>query len=499
MKNKIGLFILALGLMQVSCDDYLDVNDGPNNPTGETVPANLVLTGAQTRTYSIQAGNMNRLGNAFMNTWGPNINSFTGGFAEEFSLAISNTFYDDIWDNIYLRTYAYQTIIDAEGTEFNNHKAIAKIMKTHYMQYIVDLYGDAPYTEAHNGGNNLTPAYDDDQVIYRDFITQLDEAIAMINANEGTAVGSEDVIFNGNMSGWVKFANTLKLRILLREATLAETNSDSDTYLSTQFNLLNTTGAEFIGYGEDVTINPGYSNGEAAQQNPFFGTYGEDVDGNNTTSNNFIRASEYAVQFLSGAINGVADNRLTTLYSANSSGNYVGIEQGSEDNGGVDLSPLGSGLLIDSSQDGYIMTASEALLLQSEAVERGYLTGSMTAKQLFESAITSSFDILGAGSAAGYISNANSVPGLGWDASANKIEAIMTQKWIALNGSHAIESWIEYTRTGYPVVPLPTSAQFSDKPNRLMYPNSELVGNSANVPAQTQADAFSTKVFWDAN
>ena len=75
----------------------------------------------------------------------------------------------------------------------------------------------------------------------------------------------------------------------------------------------------------------------------------------------------------------------------------------------------------------------------------------------------------------------------------------MNQKCVATNGTNAIESLIEYTRTGYPVVPLPTSAKFPDKPNRLMYPNSELAGNSSNVPPLSQAEAFSTTIFWDVN
>lgn len=485
MKNKILILALALGLVQMSCSDYLDVNDSKNNPTGEIVPANLVLAGALETIYPTQGVTMNRLGNAFMNTWGPNVNSFTGGFADEFSLAIDNTFYSGIWSGLYLGIYPFQAIIDSEGTEFNNHKAIAMIMKTFYMQYIVDLYGDVPYTEAFQRGDNLTPKYDDDLTIYRDFIVQLNAAIALIDSNTGSQVGNEDIIFNGAMSSWRSFANTLKVRILLREATLAETNSDSDAYLTTQFDLID--GATF--FTDNVTINPGYSNGATNQQNPFFGTYGEDINGSVTTNNNFVRASEYAVQFLQGATTGVADNRLTTIYRTNSAGNYVGIRQGETDSDDP-LSGLGSGLLVDSSQDGYIMTSAEAFFLLAEAYERGYLTGDPATA--YNNGIQASFDLLGSTNAPAYYGN----PSISYAASTNKIESIMTQKWIAVNGINAIESWIDYTRTGFPIVPLPTSAQFSDKPNRLMYPNSEFSGNAANVPAQTQADAFNTNVFW---
>lgn len=469
----------------MSCSDYLDVNDSNNNPTGDLVPANLILAGAMETIYPTQSNTMNRLGNAFMNTWGPNVNSFTGGFADEFSLAIDNTFYSGIWSGLYLGIYPFQAIIDTDGDQFNNHKAIAMVMKTFYMQYIVDLYGDVPYSEAFKAGDNLTPKYDDDQAIYRDLIVQLNNAIALIDSNSGTPVGAEDIVFSGSMSSWRSFANTLKLRILIREATLAESNSDSQTYLNDQFALI--AGETF--FTGNVIINPGYNNGAANQQNPFFGTYGEDTNGSATTTNNFIRGSEYAIQFLQGASTGVADNRLSAIYRPNSAGNFVGIRQG-ETTAATPLSGLGNGLLIGSSQDGYLMTSAEAFFLLAEAYERGYLVGDPGTA--YNDGIAASFDLLNTSGAAAY----SSQPSISYAASTNKIESIMTQKWIAVNGINAIESWIDYTRTGFPIVPLPTSAQFPDKPNRLMYPSSELSGNAANVPTQTQADAFNTNIFW---
>ena len=89
-------------------------------------------------------------------------------------------------------------------------------MKSFYFQYLVDLYGDVPYFQAHQGANNVNPTYDDDQAIYRDLIVQLDSAIDMIDDAPATtvAVGSEDVMLAGDMEAWKKFANTLKLRIL---------------------------------------------------------------------------------------------------------------------------------------------------------------------------------------------------------------------------------------------------------------------------------------------
>lgn len=499
MKNIFKyLTVLVIALGMTSCSDYLDINDPVNNPSASTVTPDLILPGAMTRTYSAQGVTMNRLGNVFMNNWSANVNSFTGGFNEEYQLILTSNFYSAIWDNTYIRTNNFDLIIDSEFPNYENHKAIAKIMKSFYMQYIVDLYGDCPYSQAFDLANS-TPAYDSDSAIYPALINEIDEAISLINNNgvSTIAVGQEDVIFGGDMSQWIRFANTLKLRILMRQATLAESNGEAASYLNEQFAILD---QNFL--TSSARVNPGYSNNDGAQ-NPFYATHGFDTAGNMTTTNRFIRCSLYAQEFLDGTLTGVVDNRITSIYApipgASTPTGVVGVDQGIDSGDPAipeDISGLGTGLIISSEQDGYIMLAAESYFLQAEAVFRGYMSGD--AKALFEAGIMSSFAHYGLDGSA-YIAASNPVPEIGWDGSTNKIEAIMTQKWIATNGINGIESWIEYVRTGYPDVPLAQSAQRPSKPNRLMYPASELVGNASNVPSQTQDDAFTTKIFWDNN
>ncbi|WP_191860600.1 SusD/RagB family nutrient-binding outer membrane lipoprotein [Hanstruepera ponticola] len=498
MKNIFKhLTVLAIAIGMTSCSDYLDINDPVNSPSSSTVTPDLILPGAMTRTYSAQGVTMNRLGNVFMNNWSANVNSFTGGFNEEYQLILTSNFYSAIWDNTYIRTTNFDLVIDSEFPDYENHKAIAKIMKSFYMQYIVDLYGDAPYSEAFDPANS-TPAYDNDQAIYRRLITEIDEAIALINNNTVTTlpVGAEDVIFGGDMNQWIKMANTLKLRILMRQATLAETDGETASYLNEQFANLD---QDFL--TTSAVVQPGYSANEG-MQNPFYATHGFDTAGNMTQTNRFIRASLYAQEFLDGTLTGVTDPRITSLYApipgASTPTGVVGVEQGIDSGADIpeDLSGLGTGLIVDDSQDGYILLAAESYFLQAEAVFRGYMSGD--AKALFQSGIMASFAHFGLDGSA-YITQSNTVPEIGWDGSTNKIEAIMTQKWIATNGINGIESWVEYVRTGYPDVPLALTAQRPSKPNRLMYPSSELVGNAANVPSQTQDDAFTTKIFWDNN
>lgn len=495
MKKLKNILIAACFVSVLSCDDYTDINNSPNNPSEENVTPNLVLSAAIVQPYRTFTTTANELGNVWTNTWAGNVNNITGAYSQEYSLQMSTNFRQGIWNNFYLYTANLTNIINYDSPDYDNHKGAAKIMKTFYFQYLVDLYGDIPYTEAHNA-DILTPVYDDDASVYRALYTQLDEAVALLENPSSTSMqmGTEDPVFGGDTSQWIAFANTLKLRLLIREAELAETNGESATYLSSKFAELSS--ATFI--TSDVTINPGFNNDSNNGQSPFFGSFGEDSAGNTASGYNLVRATDHIVDVLQGS----NDPRLTRLYDEATAGSglYIGVRQGETDPDDVpdDLSPLGEGLVVDSTQDGYLMLAAESLLLQSEAVFRGYLAGD--AEDLFDQAITASFLRLGltAAEANTYIANIADDAGIGWAPTADKLEAIITQKWIANIGTNGIESYIEYTRTGYPatVVSLTAITPTGDLPKRLMYPATEYSGNTNNVPALTLAQTFTQGPFW---
>jgi hypothetical protein len=512
MKKNI-VYLFTAGLMMLSsssCSDYLDVNDSPNAPQYGNIPPTLTLSAAETQTFraitgdnqnfenSIRSSGMNQLGNLMMNSWAGNVNSVTNPYSDEFRSIITSSFYNSIWDWTYRNVANFQQIINYNSEDFDNHKAIAKILKSFYMQYMVDLYGDVPYSEAFKGQQDLYPAYDDDQQVYRGLITEIDEAIAMIgNANSSDAVvGGEDAMLGGNMNDWIKFANTIKLRILIRQSGL--TDAETVTYINEQLDAL--SGAAFI--DADVTINPGYSTTTSLSQNPFYGAYGYTITAGAVANRSTVVASEHAATEL----NSTSDPRRTRLWTTDG-GDVVGIEQGADAEAAPDnpsfLGPAIIPVPVDgdvtegSVMDGYVMTLSEAKLLLAEAAFRypGKFPG-YDPKTLFEEGITASFTRLGASGVDSYLASINSVQGYGWDATTDKIQAIMTQKWIALMNVHAIESWIDYTRTGYPVTPLAITNSGVGKPKRLMYPTSEYVSNSANVPQQTSATVFATGPFW---
>lgn len=473
-----------------SCDSYLDVNEDPNNPSSENIKPENVLAASQVYTYSTFSTNMNQLGNLMMNNWTRDVGASNSSYYfNEHTYNVTSDFYSGIFENLMLRTSNFTFIINSEEPNYEYYKAISKILKAKYFQYLVDLYGDIPYTEAHKRGQNLTPAYDDDMAIYRNLVVQLEQAVSLIDNAPSSAInpGANDVILQGNMAMWKKLANTLKLKILIRESQKAS----SAAYVQSEMQELVAANAQFLGPNDNIRINPGFNNNKP---NAFASLF---LDSTGAFLNNWssTAATKYTITYLTNT----NDGRRNRIYSAASNGTYAGHQQGDVLNASTNypVSHVGTGLLTSNAQDGIIFTAAESLFLQAEAVQRNLLPG--VAKNLYESGITESYKFFGlsAADATAYYNQAISL--VNWNASTgNEIEAIINQKWIALNGINGIETWIENTRTGFPAhVPLSTVAPGTSRPVRLLYPSSEISGNTANVPAQNESQAFTSRVFWN--
>jgi hypothetical protein len=378
--------------------------------------------------------------------------------------------------------------------DYSSYRAISAILKGFQYQYLVDIYGDVPYTEANLRSENTTPAYDDAETIYKDVIDKLTEAANLaLNLPElSEDPGSQDIIFGGDMTAWAQFANTIKLRMLVRLS-----NTGQDSYIADQIALINANGAGYI--EADVVANPGYSD-NAEKQSPFYGYFVNASTGVQTNRGDYTVASANTIDYLEAT----NDDRLGRLNAESATGgDYKGAVQATNLPGtgftSNDLSKVGPGLLVDSEQDQPIMLLSESLLLQAEAIVRGYIPGGAAAAEaLYNSAIEESFVHLGVEDAvaAAQTYYAQPVENVSWASSPDKIEAIITQKWVALNGTSSIELWIELTRTGFPSgLPLPAESA-GVRPVRLLYPQSEVARNTANVPTQTAQDAFTQNPFW---
>lgn len=536
--KRIKFLVPLLAVMMFSCDDYLDINESPNNPQFEDVTPKLLLPGAQVSAARVQITTANQLGNVFMNSWTRNVQSFGNGFDRELQLNIDNTFYSGIWDGYFRALKNFDGIIKYDNTsgKYDNYVAIAKICKAHYMQQIVDLYGDCPYTEAWQGNDNITPAYDDDYAIYQDLIANLEQARDLIaNANPDPNITDEvvsDAMLYGDMTRWVEFANTIELRMLLRMSNMTGAPA---TYRDTK--LAEIAAGPFL--SDNVAINPGYNASTDASANPAYNTFAADVAGIARANRTFITMTGHAYKSLQSyattnypaagsqeivagsGVNypNVTDPRSARLFTAAPSNPRRAVNQGSSlvDVGAPTTTfpglPCRLGLIGHfnpyataptpaeySAVDSYVMTYSESCFLQAEAAVR-YPALFSNEQFWFDEGIYEDFAMRVA-SVGTYVTTINTRPWFGLAASTTfdqKIHAIMYQKWVALLGINAIQSYIDYTRTGYPLTPLASVAIQSRKPYRLVYPVSEYVSNSANVPTMTANDAFvvnSLSPFW---
>lgn len=486
--------ILFALLITASCSDFLDVNTDPNNPT-EVTPE-LILPVAQNYTANYNLGNRrtNHLGNMMMYNW-----SETFGFSwydDEFRYKVTSTFYQALFNDAYTNALKQYSALDNLDDEYANYKAISKIMKAYHFQILVDLYGDVPYSEALNRGENATPKYDDAETIYKDLVVQLTDAIKMINdaANNSLSKtpGNDDVMFGGDMTKWKQFANSLKIRIINR----AKASFDVAAELAT----INAEGSGYI--TADVAVQPGYLN-EEGKQNPYWRDLGWDVSGTVRLTNDATCATQYVLDYLANT----SDPRLDFIYERPSTG-HLGVEQGVEatsDQTADKVSNIGPGILkgsdnhdnpdleTGSGMPAIIFTLAESNFNLAELALSGYSVGA-SAETYYNAGVQASFATLGASGATSYLASGG--VNVNYAASAgNELEAIITQKWIALNGIDAIQSWFDYSRTGFPAN-LPVSAQAStpDRPVRLLYPTSEITGNPLNIPKQK--DAFNDKIFW---
>jgi len=537
MKN-IKFILPLLALVLFSCNDYLDVNTSPNQLTFDQANPAKLLPGAQTSAYRVQATTMNTLGNVFMNSWTRNVQSYGNGFDNELQLVVSNSFYSGIWDGTYRALKNFDAIIKYPNPngKYDNYVAAAKICKAFYMQRIVDLYGKCPYTQAWQGNANTTPTYDDDFTIYKDLVKNLEEARALIAAADPDAedIAGFDIMLGGDMVLWNEFANSTELRLLLRMSEA--TNATVVSYRNAKLQAIKD--GPFL--SDNVAINPGYNGSTDAQATPGFFTYaystasGGTIQGNRT----FITMSGHAYKALQSTVTtnwpagatreivagsgitypNLTDPRSARLFTAGASQPIRrAVTQGSTL---VDVGapagpypglPCRLGLIghfnpyaqapnqtLEEyfSCDGSVMSWSESRLLEAEAALRypAWYTGAQAA---FNDAVTDDFarKVATMGT---YLTTINTKPNFGFSPTysfAQNLHAIMYQKWIALMGVNAIESYIDYTRTGYPLTPLSTVSIQPRKPYRLIYPTSEYVANSANVPNMVSNDAFAINAF----
>jgi hypothetical protein len=507
MKKYILVFIIAATALTACKKGYLDLNENPNFPS--SVPAASLVAAAEVKTAYIMVDPNLALVQAWMQQW-----SFSPNYAvnqDTRDYRFTTTFAAGLFSDLYTNAFDYQKMIDFAIAQGNPAlEGIGRTMKSLLMQYAVDVYNNVPYSAAFQGALNKTPAYDDAKTIYESVYTDL--SLAITKFNNATAVfptATQDIMFKGNKALWIKFANTLKLRILLRQSARADRAAYITSKLASDF----PSGlASFLQAGEIATVNPGYTNSDL-KQNPYWSNFGYNAANTKTGNNDFYKASAYAVSFYTTQ----ADIRGFFMEKPVGSGSgggtmygfkFLGNDMGTQGNGAVtysdnlDNASIGGSIYRYPSEDQPILSDFESLFLQAEAVQRGWFVGN--AQSIYNSARVSAFTYMfdkvdGAGAGAAYANPPYLTvdPRNDWASAPDKIALIITQKWASLSTINFWEPWDDYRRTGFPNVPLSLSASRGPHiPYRLKYPQSEYDLNGGNVGAQGTIDQFTNKIWW---
>lgn len=514
------LFIAAMAAAATACTgDFEKINSNPYEP-GDLTADDYAL-GSQLNNVAscVMSSDVNTLQFTDALLGGPLGGYYSDsntGFAESF--ARYNPKND--WSRVFLKSDRIIPTLYANLSQIQNVSAttgnpvpyaVATVIKVAAMSRITDCYGPIPYS-AIGTSSDLAVPYDSQEQVYDSFFEELTEAAATLKEHIGSVLSPTcDYVYSGDVSKWIKLANSLKLRLAMRISFVApekarkyaeeaiaggviETNADNATWK----------------YFTSIT-NPLYT---AVNYNNSGSTTGGDT---------------HAAADIICYMNGYNDPRRAAYFipSAFEGIEYIGLRRGWQTfdaTWGFNF----SGVNVKADDPLIWMTASEVAFLRAEGAAVHHFNMGGSAEQFYNDGIRLSFEQWGVSGAEAYMADSGSVPQayvdptqqnpytgsisnitVKWDEAASaetKLERIIVQKWIALyfNGN---EAWAELRRTGYPrLIPVAYNGSggivdSKTGPQRMPYPQEEYTNNSVNVTAAVNnllkgPDNMATKVWW---
>ncbi|MCD8208867.1 MAG: SusD/RagB family nutrient-binding outer membrane lipoprotein [Bacteroidales bacterium] len=389
---------------------------------------------------------------------------------------------------------------------------LATVVKVAAMHRVTDYYGPIPYC---NFGVDIQSTYDSQEDVYNKFFEELDEAIDFLTeyaVSSGSILSNYDYVYGGDATEWVKFANSLRLRLAMRVVYANESLAKTEAEKS-----INNTIGVMTSASDIASLK---HSADLVYHHPLW-----EINKNFNDGDTQVNAS------IESFMNGYNDPRMPYYFETAADGQYHGVRNGIHtttwsdyrNSAGYVSAPAAN----SSSTEIVWMAPSEVYFLRAEGALRGWSMGG-DAKSLYEEGISMSFTENGAGDASSYMADATSKPAdfvdntnnggscnalstitIAWDDSADfeeKLERIITQKWIALypNGP---EGWAEFRRTGYPKL-LPVlnndsngAVNTDEQIRRVPFSTDEYRDNPAGVAAGVTAlggqDNAGTKLWWD--
>jgi hypothetical protein len=350
-----------------------------------------------------------------------------------------------------------------------------------YAYYVLTTtFGDIPYTKAMDI-ENPQPTYDKSADVLEGIINNLNNDIIDLNAGTGNSFDAADLVYAGSSDMWVKFANSLKVKIgmLYKDSDPSKAKSIVEAAYSNAFTSASDN-AKFNYLSTFPNTNPIWEDLVQSGRHDFVVTQ--------TLLNNMDSTTLGA---------GNLDPRLPMFanFSADTT-IYVGGEYGAPNSDGGDVSFPGDMVTVETFP-GILISYSEIQFLLAEAAEAGMSVG-MTDEQLYNSAVKESMKEWGVSS-----TDADSYLTLAAvnyaSATGTKKQKLATQNWLSLY-NRGFEAWTQWRRLDYPILTPPPTLTAADIPTRYNYPVSEQNLNTASYSAASSnigGDKKTTKLFWD--
>lgn len=461
------LFIAIVSIMSISgCKKFLDINQNPNNP--DTAEPTLLLPTIEASIGQIVGNGFQTFGGIWSQYWTQSPNSAQYRTIDQYNL--TNTAFDRPWLVLYRNALINcNLIINNKGGSLEYMKGMAYILKAYTYQVTTDAFGDVPLTQALNPALYGSPKYDSQALVYDSIFNYIDKGVALLNV-PSTSPGTQDIIFQGDVSSWKAFANTLKLKAYLRLVKVDPAKSEAG------IKALYATNPTFL--TKDASIK--YSS-IGGNENPLYNEMlalgkTQNLVASSTAVNAFNRNSDKRVSKFYDIVDGqtALNSIIQGSYAASGVAKIVSIPSaltgGNAANSGSATAPV------------KLISQSESLFLQAEAVGRNFATGNISV--LLKSGVQSSFLATGltTADADAYFATApDAQPAL---TLANTTEAlvkvVITQKYYAMCGTQGFEAWTEYRRTGYPdflITSVASNIGAGRLPLRMLYSNTEATSN----------------------
>lgn len=480
IKHIVVAAFLTVGVLSISsCKKFYDINTDPDAVLG--APIDQQLTSLTVNLAFYAGSDMNRNTSLIMQQFSGQSSGTQNATQLYERYLIQGADENNAWSSMYATILNDAENIINQGTAQGSphYSGVAKIMKAYAYQISVDIWGDIPFSESQKLTENLQPKYDPSEQIYKNLITLLDQGIAEVNApasNKSPDINS--TIFPGDFANtkanWIKFANTLKLRMYLHY-------SEKDpAFAKAQIDQLIASSATFFASNDD-SFQMSFVGG-AGRRNP--------IDAYEVARTGYLVANNFMVTMMNTNVDPRRPLYFTQFPAG--SGLYKGSVSGAAPSQAYSKIGLylrgGTGNVFNGTAPIRMLTFAEYNFIRAEAALRFSSAGS--AQTFFQAGIKASMD--DAGVAAGdrdvYIAAHGALTGT----PAQQLQQIINEKYIASFGVIG-EPWTDWRRTGYPAIAIAAEAVVPYIPRSLFYAQSEIDLN----PNAKQKSGMDVRVFWD--